>query len=135
MRLKPVQLLGLSLAAASPALAQPLAVNWYSIDGGGTTAPLAGGPYTIVGTIGQPDAGSLAAGSFSCVGGFWAAATAGNACYANCDQSTLVPALNVNDFTCFLNAYAAGLPYANCDQSTIIPVLNVNDFTCFLNRY
>ena len=31
-------------------------------------------------------------------------------CYANCDSSTLSPVLNVNDFTCFLNKYAAGCP-------------------------
>jgi hypothetical protein len=56
-------------------------------------------------------------------------------CYANCDCSTLAPILNVNDFTCFVNKYAAADPYANCDGSTIAPVLNVNDFTCFLNKY
>jgi hypothetical protein len=56
-------------------------------------------------------------------------------CYANCDASTLIPFLNVNDFTCFLNRYAAGDSYANCDGSTISPVLNVNDFSCFTNRY
>ncbi len=56
-------------------------------------------------------------------------------CYANCDFSTTPPTLNVNDFACFLNKYAAGDPYANCDGSTIPPVINVNDFACFLNRY
>ena len=56
-------------------------------------------------------------------------------CYPNCDGSTAAPILNVNDFTCFLNKYAAGDSYANCDASTLAPVLNVNDFTCFLNRY
>ncbi|MFN0133675.1 MAG: GC-type dockerin domain-anchored protein [Phycisphaerales bacterium] len=56
-------------------------------------------------------------------------------CYANCDCSTTPPVLNVNDFTCFLNRYAAGSPYANCDSSTTPPVLNVNDFTCFLNKF
>jgi hypothetical protein len=65
-------------------------------------------------------------------------------CYANCDQSTVAPVLNVDDFTCFINAYAGAqfLPheqqvqhYANCDGSTFAPVLNVDDFTCFINRY
>ena len=56
-------------------------------------------------------------------------------CYANCDGSTLAPILNVNDFSCFLNTYAAGSSAANCDASTIVPVLNVNDFTCFTNKY
>jgi hypothetical protein len=56
-------------------------------------------------------------------------------CYANCDGSTAAPVLNVNDFTCFLNRFAAGDPYANCDGSTAAPVLNVNDFTCFMNQF
>ncbi len=56
-------------------------------------------------------------------------------CYANCDGSTQVPVLNVGDFTCFLQRYAAGESYANCDGSTQVPVLNVGDFTCFLQQY
>ncbi|MFN0134440.1 MAG: immunoglobulin domain-containing protein [Phycisphaerales bacterium] len=56
-------------------------------------------------------------------------------CYANCDGSTATPILNVNDFTCFLNKFAAGDPTANCDGSTSAPTLNVNDFTCFLNAF
>jgi hypothetical protein len=43
--------------------------------------------------------------------------------------------LNVADFTCFLQRFAAGESYANCDQSTAPPVLNVADFTCFLQRF
>jgi trimeric autotransporter adhesin len=62
-------------------------------------------------------------------------------CYANCDGSTVEPVLNVDDFTCFINEFAAAqvLPhaqqvphYANCDGSTVAPVLNVDDFTCFI---
>ncbi|MBL9030753.1 MAG: hypothetical protein JNM80_03485 [Phycisphaerae bacterium] len=56
-------------------------------------------------------------------------------CYANCDFSTVPPVLNVNDFQCFLNLYAAGRPDANCDGSTTAPMLNINDFQCFLNAY
>jgi hypothetical protein len=56
-------------------------------------------------------------------------------CYANCDNSTTPPILNVQDFSCFLNRYSANDPWANCDGSTTAPVLNVNDFTCFLNRF
>ena len=109
-------------------------IDWYTIDSGGGAS--AGGAFTLSGTIGQPDAASSAGGTLECDGGFWsvlAGTTA--ACYANCDQSTIPPVLNVNDFSCFLNRYAAGDSYANCDQSTIAPVLNVNDFSCFLNRY
>jgi hypothetical protein len=56
-------------------------------------------------------------------------------CYANCDGSTTAPALNVADFTCFLQKYAGADPYANCDGSTTFPSLNVADFTCFLQSY
>jgi hypothetical protein len=40
--------------------------------------------------------------------------------------------VNANDFSCFLQRFAAGDPYANCDTSVSAPVLNVADFTCFL---
>jgi hypothetical protein len=65
-------------------------------------------------------------------------------CYPNCDASTVPPILNVEDFTCFINEFAAAslLPaaqqvdhYANCDGSTTAPVLNVEDFTCFINKF
>ncbi len=59
----------------------------------------------------------------------------GGGCYANCDNSTTPPALNVLDFSCFLNRFAAGDSYANCDGSTTAPVLNVLDFACFLNAF
>ncbi len=57
------------------------------------------------------------------------------ACYANCDGSTSAPTLNVLDFACFLNTFAAGEWYANCDESSVAPALNVNDFSCFLNKF
>ncbi len=56
-------------------------------------------------------------------------------CVGNCDLSTVAPVLNVNDFQCFLNAFAAGDMSANCDSSTSPPILNVNDFSCFLNAF
>lgn len=65
-------------------------------------------------------------------------------CYANCDESTTQPVLNVDDFVCFINefAHALQLPqalqivsYANCDWSSTPPVLNVDDFTCFINEF
>jgi aminopeptidase N len=59
----------------------------------------------------------------------------GTNCYANCDGSTVQPVLNVADFACFLQRFAAGDPYANCDGSTVEPVLNVADFSCFLAAF
>jgi hypothetical protein len=120
-------------ASASFAHAGPLNITWFSVDGGGRTTAATGGTYTLAGTIGQSDAGELSGGSLSCLGGFWGAA--GSACYANCDGSTLAPILNVNDFICFNNKFAAGDPGANCDGSTTPPALNVNDFVCFNNQF
>jgi hypothetical protein len=56
-------------------------------------------------------------------------------CYANCDCSPGASPLNVADFTCFLQRFAAGDLWANCDVSTTPPLLNVADFTCFLRRF
>jgi hypothetical protein len=58
-----------------------------------------------------------------------------SSCYVNCDNSTLAPCLNVNDYVCFNSAYAAGSAYANCDASTLPPILNVNDFVCFNTKF
>lgn len=79
------------------------------------------------------DGGSLNAWSLTLTPG--QLPTCVGACYANCDNSTVVPILNANDFSCFLNAFAAGQSYANCDNSTVVPILNANDFSCFLNAF
>jgi hypothetical protein len=79
---------------------------------------LAGGWFTVA--DGRPNA-------------FWA--HWGCDCYANCDGSGQPPILNVGDFACFLNRFAAADPYANCDGSSVPPVLNVSDFACFLNAF
>lgn len=120
------------LLVAAPAVAQPWSVTWYTIDDGGATFST-GGIYSVGGTIGQPDAGSYTNAQYFVAGGFWSVGL--NGCYANCDFSTAVPILNVNDFVCFTNRFAAGSPYANCDNSTFAPILNINDYVCFTNRY
>jgi hypothetical protein len=56
-------------------------------------------------------------------------------CYANCDVGGTGQLLNINDFMCFMNRFAAGDSYANCDGSTAPPVLNAGDFACFLGKF
>jgi hypothetical protein len=53
-------------------------------------------------------------------------------CYANCDGSTTLPLLNVNDFVCFGTRFAAADPYADCNHDS---ALNVNDFVCFQTAF
>ncbi|MCA9279142.1 MAG: hypothetical protein H6815_14280 [Phycisphaeraceae bacterium] len=50
-------------------------------------------------------------------------------CYADCDGSG---ALNIFDYICFGNAYAANDPYADCDGSGS---LDVFDYICYGNSY
>jgi hypothetical protein len=54
--------------------AQRYSLDWSTIDGGGGTS--AGGVYSVTGTIGQPDAGTMSGGSFTLQGGFWGLLTA-----------------------------------------------------------
>ena len=59
------------LSFSSIATAQNYSIDWFTIDGGGGTS--VGGPYSLSGTIGQPDANqqAMTGGSFSLSGGFW----------------------------------------------------------------
>jgi hypothetical protein len=60
------------IAAASfisRASAQSYTIDWYKIAGGGGASTA--GVYSVTGTIGQPDAGSMTGGQFSLEGGFW----------------------------------------------------------------
>jgi len=62
-------LTALALACSITAQAQNYSIDWYTIDGGGGTS--SGGQYTLMGTIGQPDAGTLSGGPYVLQGGFW----------------------------------------------------------------
>ncbi len=53
-------------------------INWYTIDGGGGRS--IGGPYELLGTIGQPDAAWSKGGDYELLGGFW---PGGPFCFVN----------------------------------------------------
>jgi hypothetical protein len=63
-------LLAFAPAGASAQQGGPYDLRWHTIDGGGSTF-LAGGVYSLGGTVGQPDAGTLAGGLLVVEGGFW----------------------------------------------------------------
>jgi hypothetical protein len=71
-RFNPIYLMlaGLLFASASVAQAQSYSIPWYKIAGGGGTST--NGNFSVTGTIGQPDAGSMSGGAYSLTGGFWA---------------------------------------------------------------
>jgi len=56
------------ILAAGTARAATEMTAW-TVDGGG--GRLSGGPWTLAGTFGQPDAGVLAGATFTLQGGFW----------------------------------------------------------------
>jgi len=57
-------------SAQAQSLQQSHDLSWHTIDGGGHTWS-SGGTYSLGGTIGQPDAGYLAGGTYALAGGFW----------------------------------------------------------------
>jgi hypothetical protein len=67
----PLAVMLLLLCISPVATAQNYSIDWFSIDGGAGTS--VGGPYSLSGTIGQPDANQqvMTGGNFSLSGGFW----------------------------------------------------------------
>ena len=49
--------------------AQTYSIDWFKVAGGGGTST--GGVFTVSGTIGQHDAGSMTGGQYALTGGFW----------------------------------------------------------------
>jgi hypothetical protein len=135
----------LTVTAGQPANFTVGASNATSFQWRLNTTPLADGPNisgSSTASLTILAASPSDQGSYDCIvsngcgpTGTSPAALTVTTCYANCDNSTTPPVLNVLDFSCFLNRFAAGDTYANCDGSTTPPVLNVLDFACFLNAF
>ena len=62
-----ILMMGLDYPAETFA-AGPYKIDWYTIDGGGTSS---GGPYVLTGTIGQPDADWSRGEKYELLSGFW----------------------------------------------------------------
>jgi hypothetical protein len=57
------------LGPVMSARAQSYDISWYKIAGGGGTST--NGSYSLSGTIGQVDAGTMSGGAYTLAGGFW----------------------------------------------------------------
>lgn len=57
------------VSVACTGIAQSYSIDWFTIDGGGGAST--GGVYSVSGTIGQADAGTMSGDNFSIDGGFW----------------------------------------------------------------
>jgi len=64
-----VVVLLLTLATVAVARIAGYDLIWWTADGGGGNS--AGNGYSLNGTIGQPDAGTLSGGNYRLEGGFW----------------------------------------------------------------
>jgi hypothetical protein len=60
----------LLLTTVTAAAAVDNNITWWTVDGGGGTSSFAG-KYSLSGSIGQADAGSLSGGGYRLQGGFW----------------------------------------------------------------
>jgi hypothetical protein len=68
--MKPVKIFSAALALLTAGLfAADYSLTWSTIDGGGGTST--NGPYTLTGTVGQPDTGASSGGPYLLQGGFW----------------------------------------------------------------
>ncbi|MCA3004772.1 MAG: hypothetical protein LW650_08755 [Planctomycetaceae bacterium] len=133
----------LALAITSAAHAQPFAISWYTIDGGGGTST--GGGFTLSGTIGQPDAGVMTGGGFTLQGGFWPGAIG---VPAGCSIADIVaiggtpPAdgiLTGDDFNAFIGAFAASDPLSDIVSIGGTPpgdgLITGDDFIAFIGAF
>ena len=59
------------LCCALATMAQSYSLDSFTIAGGGGAS--SGGGYSMNGTIGQPDTGTMSGGNYSLTGGFWGA--------------------------------------------------------------
>jgi hypothetical protein len=95
-------------------------LSWHSTDGGG--GPSAGGPFALVGAIGQPDAGGLlSGGAFALQGGFIAGlgSAPGLPCAADIDGDGAVA---VSDLLAVLGDWDATGSPADIDGNGVVGV-------------
>ena len=86
------------------ASAQSFEVLWYTIDGGGGSS--SGGPFTVNGTIGQPDASEpLTGGAFTLRPGFWPGVLRNNSCAADVNGDGV---LDLGDIQAFVALFIGG---------------------------
>jgi len=83
---------GLASESAGP---PPFEIPWHSIDCGGGTSD--GGQFSVTGTIGQHDTGTMTGGGFVISGGFWAASSL-LPLPGDCEHDGDV---DLNDYACF----------------------------------
>ena len=112
----------LGAVAASTAMARTYTINQFTVDGGG--GGLVGAAYTLDGTIGQPDAGSMLSGAaYQLRGGFWRAPTMSPLCQGDADGDGFV---NFNDLNLVLANWGGPGPGGDVDDSGAVNFDDLN---------
>jgi hypothetical protein len=94
--------------SGAAALAQDLALDWWTIDGGGDMWTV-GGSLELSGTIGQPDTNgtlTMTGSTLSLTGGFWAALGGGEApqsCIGDLNCDGTIDFGDINPFVLYLS--------------------------------
>ncbi len=83
----PVLVLVMAALLVGAAIAAPQAyrLDWWTVESGGSAS--IGSVYSLSGTIGQADAGSMSGGDYTLAGGFWG----GGAAQAPLSQRIFLP--------------------------------------------
>ena len=118
------------LLAAGQALGQ-FEINWHTVEGGGVMNSI-GGPFSLSGTIGQPDAQAppvMVGGTFELTGGFWVHSTV---CTCPGDMNA-DGARNGRDIQRFATCVIAG-GACGCADVDGVPGVNMGDVTVFVSN-
>jgi hypothetical protein len=68
----------LGAQGAEPSVSAPTYdLSWWTVEGGGSTERATSRTYSLVGTVGQADAGEMKGPRYGFVGGFWSMVPAG----------------------------------------------------------
>ena len=92
-----ILVVALVLSTLTTAARGQLAIDWYTVDGGGTMLST-GGSIELSGTIGQADAGAMGSGTTTMFGGFWAIELVPTLCPADFNQDGGVDGSDVDAF-------------------------------------
>ncbi len=136
MRLSEITILA-ALAIFTPAsLAQsggPYELIWNTIDAGGDME-MAGGHFTLSGSIGQFDAGPTVNGHYGVEAGFWSVPMAGPSVACNdADLAEPFGTLDFSDVIAFLTAF--GTMTSPADFAEPFGVYDFSDVIAFLTAF
>jgi hypothetical protein len=122
----------LACALTTEAQAQPYAIDWSTIDGGGGTVQ--GGSYTLSGTIGQPDASAPLVGpTYTLTGGFWPGVGAVSMACNPADLAEPFGTLDLADISMFVTAFQALEPAA--DLAPPFGTFDLADISVFVTAF